>query len=258
MNAGLNLFSIRNLIKTEESFLDTAIKLREMGYTCMQYSGGEFNPEMIKRVTETAQLPVCVTHVPFDRIVGETDKLMEEHDLFGCRSIGLGALSTKYLLDADQFKDAVERLNKAGETMAKNGFEFCYHHHSFEFYRIDGITAFDYMLENAPYINFTLDTYWLQYGGVDIIKTIERVGDRMSYLHMKDYKIAAQLKEDGTYRFVPDFAPVGEGNIDFKAVIKTASAYNVREYLVEQDNAALMEDTLDEVRRSIKYIKKEL
>ena len=115
------------------------------------------------------------------------------------------------------------------------------------------------MLENAPYINFTVDTYWLQHGGVDVIKTMERIGDRMAYLHMKDYKIAAKLKEDGSsYRFVPDFAPVGEGNINFNAVVKTASAYNVREFLVEQDNAADMPDTLDEVRRSIEYIRKEL
>ena len=33
MEAGLNLYSIRNLIETEEAFLDTAHKLREMGYT---------------------------------------------------------------------------------------------------------------------------------------------------------------------------------------------------------------------------------
>ena len=259
MKVGLNLFSIRNLIKTEEDFLDTALKLRDMGYTCMQYSGGEFDPGRIKRVSDASDLPVCLTHVPYDRIVGDTEKLMEEHDTFGCRSIGLGALNSKLLMDEDQFKAAVEELNLAGETMAKNGFTFCYHHHSFEFYRVNGVTAFDYMLENAPYINFTVDTYWLQHGGVDVIKTMERIGDRMEYLHMKDYKIAAKLKEDGSsYRFVPDFAPVGEGNINFNAVVKTASAYNVREFLVEQDNAADMPDTLDEVRRSIEYIRKEL
>ena len=32
MKAGLNLHSIRNLIKTEEVFLETAQKLKEMGY----------------------------------------------------------------------------------------------------------------------------------------------------------------------------------------------------------------------------------
>ena len=258
MKVGLNLFSIRNLIKTEEDFLDTALKLREMGYTSMQYSGGDFIPERIKRVSEASGLPVCLTHVPYDRIVNETEALMEEHDVFGCKSIGLGGLNSQYLLDETKMKSCVEELNKAGEIMQKNGFRFCYHHHSFEFYNIGSETFFDYLLKNAPYINFTVDTYWLQYGGVDILKTMEKIGDRMAYLHLKDYKIAAKPREkDDKFNFEPDFAPVGDGNIDFKTVIEKASTMRVAEYLVEQDNAAILPDTLEQVRRSVNYLTKE-
>ena len=258
MNAGLNLFSIRNLIKTEEDFLDTAVKLRDMGYSSMQYSGGEFLPDRIKRVSESSGLPICLTHVPYDRIVGDTNKLMEEHELFNCKSIGLGALSTKLLNDERELKSAIEKLNKAGETMQKNGFRFCYHHHSFEFYKMGDDTVFNYMLKNAPYIDFTVDTYWLQYGGVDILSTIEKIGNRMAYLHLKDYKIAAKLKDDGTsYKYEPDFAPVGDGNLNFKAIIEKANSLNVIEYLVEQDNAAVLPDSLEQVKRSIEYLKKE-
>ena len=259
MNAGLNLFSIRNLIKTEEDFLDTAIKLREMGYSSMQYSGGEYVPERIARVSKESGLPVVVTHVPFDRIVNETEALMAEHDSFGCKAIGLGALNGQLLLNESELKANIEKLNAAAEKMNNNGFTFSYHHHSFEFFRIDGETVFDYMLKNAPSIDFTIDTYWLQYGGVDIIKTIEKVGKRMAFIHLKDYKIEAKLKEDGSsYRFIPDFAPVGDGNIDFKAVTKLCDKIGVKDYLVEQDNAALLPDTLEQVKRSINYIKNNL
>ena len=257
MNAGLNLYSIRNLIKTEEDFLDTAIKLREMGYTTLQYSGGEFLPDRIKRVSEAAGLPVCLTHVPFDRIINEPEKLMEEHALFNCKSIGLGALSSKLLLDESELKKAIESLNKAGELMRQNGFRFCYHHHSFEFFKLGEETVFDYMLKNAPCVDFTVDTYWLQYGGVDVLKTIDRIGDRMAYLHLKDYKIAAKPKDDGvSFKYEPDFAPVGDGNMDFVAIIEKAKTMNVAGFLVEQDNAALLPDTLEQVKRSIDYIKK--
>ena len=257
MNVGLNLFSIRNLIKTEEDFLDTAIKLRDIGYTTVQYSGGDFLPDRIKRVSEASGLPVCLTHVPYDRIVGDTERLMEEHALFNCKSIGLGALSTKYLLDENELKSAVEKLNQAGELMRKNGFRFCYHHHSFEFYKIGGETVFDYMLKNAPNVDFTVDTYWLQYGGVDVLKTMDKIGNRMAYLHLKDYKIAAKPKDDGaSFKYEPDFAPVGDGNMDFKAIIEKAKTMNVSEFLVEQDNAAALPDTLGQVKRSIDYIKK--
>ena len=259
MKAGLNLFSIRNFIKTEEDFLDTAIKLREMGYSTMQYSGGEFVPERIARVSKASGLPVVVTHVPYDRIVNDAEALMAEHDMFDCKCIGLGALNSQLLLKPDELKMCIEKLNKSAELMKKKGFRFCYHHHSFEFFKIDGETVFDYMLKNSPSIDFTIDTYWLQYGGVDILKTIEKAGSRMAFIHLKDYKIEAQLKEDGSaYRFNPIFAPVGEGNIDFKSVTELCRNIGMENFLVEQDNAALLPDTLDEVRRSIEYIRNEL
>ena len=58
MKAGLNLFSVRGMIRTEEDFLSTAIKLREAGYSYLQYSGAAFDAERIKRVSERSGLPV--------------------------------------------------------------------------------------------------------------------------------------------------------------------------------------------------------
>ena len=52
---GINLYSLRSLIATEEGLLDTAIKLREMGYTFLQYSGGPYNPDMLTRVHRRLQ-----------------------------------------------------------------------------------------------------------------------------------------------------------------------------------------------------------
>ena len=90
MNAGLNLFSIRTLIDTEEHFLETAKKLKEMGYSYLQFSGAEFDADRIKRVSEATGLPIVLTHVPMDRILNDTAALMEDHAKFGCHNIGLG------------------------------------------------------------------------------------------------------------------------------------------------------------------------
>ena len=75
MKAGLNLFSIRNFLKTEEDFLATAIKLKEMGYSYMQFSGAPFDADQIARVSKESGMPVYLTHVPMDRIIGDTEKL---------------------------------------------------------------------------------------------------------------------------------------------------------------------------------------
>ena len=130
---GLNLYSLRTLISDEAGLLDTATKLREMGYSYVQYSGGPYDADMIARVSKESALPVVLTHVPMDRILNETDALMEEHARFGCHNIGLGAMTSSVIADADSYKQKIEELDAAGEKMAKNGFNFFYHHHHFEF-----------------------------------------------------------------------------------------------------------------------------
>ena len=257
MRAGLNLFSIKNLLDSEENFLETAYKLKEMGYAYAQFSGMPFDADMIARVSAEAELPIVLTHVPMDRIINDTDALMEEHARFGCKNIGLGMMPIATIVDKDEVRKTIEDLNRAGERMEKNGFKFFYHHHQFEFYRHDGETVFDYILKNAPYINFTLDSYWLQYGGVDICDTVDRLKGRIACVHIKDYMIDVKTVDE-KLRLEPRFAPVGDGTIDFKAFVEHARAAGAKYFLVEQDNASKLPDTLGQVERSIRYITENL
>jgi sugar phosphate isomerase/epimerase len=191
-----------------------------------------------------------------DRIVGDTQALMEEHAKFGCKNIGLGAMPPDAIADEVRCKQMIEQLNKAGEVMQQNGFSFFYHHHHFEFFKHGGQTVFDYIIENAPYINYTLDTYWLQYGGVDVGATIDRLKGRICCVHLKDYMITNTPENPGG--FTPVFAPVGDGNIDFVSLLPRMRAAGAQYFLVEQDNAATLPDTMEQVGRSIKYIKANL
>ena len=252
MKVGLNLYSIRNYLDTEENFLFAANELKKMGYSYIQYSGGAFDADMIKRVSEAAELPVVLTHVPMDRIINDTDALMAEHAKFGCKYIGLGSMPRDVIFDKEKLQQTVADLDAAGERMEQNGYKFFYHHHHFEFFRHDGETVFDYVLKNAPHINFTIDTYWLQYGGVDVCDTIDRAAGRVACIHLKDYMIA--YKDGDKPGFEPRFAPVGDGNIDFFKVMNHAAAAGCEYYLVEQDNAAKLDDTLEQVARSARYL----
>lgn len=256
MNAGLNLFSIRTQITGETEFFRAAEKLKAMGYSYLQYSGGPYDADMIARVSKESGLPVVLTHVPMNRILHETEALMEEHARFGCRNIGLGAMPPSIIVDADGFRRAVEELNCAGEKMAAAGFRFFYHHHHFEFYQHGGQTVLDYMIGNAPNVHFTLDTYWLQYGGVDILGAIRRLAGRIGCVHLKDYRIENK-GENGGVSLAPVFAPVGDGTLPFERIIPAMQAAGTEYFLVEQDNAADFPDPFQPVERSIRYLKKE-
>ena len=254
MNLGLNLFSVRGLIGTEEDFRRTALALKEQGYTYLQYSGGPYDAEMIRRVSLDTGMPVVLTHVPLARIVNETQKLMEEHASFGCKNIGLGMMPTDVIRDEKTCKETVASLDRAGEEMQKAGFHFFYHHHHFEFFKHGGQTVFDYMIENAPHINFTVDTYWLQYGGADILATLKKLTGRMGCVHLKDYMIE-EYEENGA-QFRPVFAPLGEGTLDFPAIAAAMKRGGAKYFLVEQDNATTKNDPLGETKRSANYAKR--
>ena len=258
MEAGLNLYSIRNLIGTEDDLVRTAVKLREMGYAYLQYSGAPFEPERIRRASEVSGLPVLLTHVPMERILHDTDALMRDHEVFGCRAIGLGAMPAEILFDDAAFRATVEALDHAAARMAQNGFAFFYHHHHFEFMKRGGATLLDYIRENAPHVSLTADTYWMQYGGADILATLEKWKGRVACVHLKDYRVTAEKTEEGKIKFKPDFAPVGEGTLDFPAIVAKMRACGTRRFFVEQDNAAQLPDPLSEVERSIRYIREKL
>lgn len=256
MKVGLNLFSLRHKMTSEADFLETVIKLKNMGYTYLQFSGAPFDAQMIARVSRKTDMPVHLTHVPMGRILYDTDKLMEEHSLFGCHNIGLGMMPLDAIRDEALCKKTVAQLNEVGEKMKRNGFKFFYHHHDFEFYKHNGETVFDYMIKNAPYVNFTVDTYWLQYGGVFVVDYIYKLNGRIECVHLKDYRIAHSPEEKRGFK--PCICPVGDGTIDFASVVAAAKKSGAKYFFVEQDNAPDFDDSFEQVERSVKYIDKEI
>ena len=267
MKSGLNLYSINKFIKTDEGYLDSLQKLKEMGYAYVQFSGREFNPQIIKKGIEESGLPVVLTHNPLNKFLEASDKLMEDHDIFGCKNIGLGSMNgIEVYQDENRFKETVEQLNKVAEKLAKNGYKFFYHNHHVEFIKMsNGQTMFDYMIENAPYFNYTLDTHWLQYGGVSVVEYIKKLKGKIECVHLKDYGVS--IKEDEevlknalktTDQLNFNIMPVGDGNMNFKDIVEACKEGGTKWYIVEQDNACAQSDPFDQVRRSVEYIDKYL
>ena len=256
MEAGINLFSLRTLIGDEDGFLATALALREMGYSSIQFSGAPYDADVIRRVSEKSGLPVVLTHVPLDRVLGDTDALMAEHESFGCHIIGIGWMPPKPFLDADELRAEVEKLDRAAAHMRENGFEFSYHHHHTEMFKVGGKTVLEFIADNSENINITVDTYWLQYGGADVCAMIDRLAGRVKCVHLKDYQIKAST--EGGLSFTPAFAPVGAGTLDFPAIVGHSRKAGAIHFLVEQDDAVDYPDPLDQAKQSIDYIRESL
>lgn len=58
--------------------------------------GGGIRPEKVREICDRLNLKIVVTHIDFNRILFDTEKLIEEHDILGCDYIGLGSMPEQY------------------------------------------------------------------------------------------------------------------------------------------------------------------
>ena len=123
MKFGAQLYSLRNFIKTESDIDDTFAKVTAMGYDNVQFSGADFNAESLKKIIDKYDLPVNLTHIPAQRLLEETDKVIEDHKIIGCDYIGLGAMPNAFpftggLKEVDEFiadfEKVAKKINDAG------------------------------------------------------------------------------------------------------------------------------------------------
>ena len=251
---GINLYSCRSSCRTEEDYLRTLRRLKEDGYTFVQVSAVPLDADVLCRAAAETGLPVRLTHVPYDRLTGDLDRVMAEHASLGCRNIGLGMMPMESLREADACRAEIERLEALACRLEENGFHFYYHHHYMEFCRCGSRTIFDMLIEDAPHVNFTADTYWLQYGGVDVRAFLRRLRGRIGCVHLKDY--AVEKTPDGG--FAPAMCPVGDGVMDFRAILETLRDCGTEYCFVEQDNADSHPDPLGQLARSAAWLRQNI
>lgn len=107
-----------------------------------------------------------------------------------------------------------------------------YHNHDWEYIckTDDGRTVMENLSDVfAPNLmGFTLDTYWLKYGGYDVISKIKRLSGRLPVVHYKDMLI----ESDGTRKM----SWVGGGNaLDFEKITEAFIDAGTKIAFVEQD-----------------------
>ena len=250
MKIGAQMFTIREFCKTPEGTIESLEKLAEIGYQYVQYSGfGPMDHKLLRNTCDRLGIKIVITHSPYDRILDDTDKLIEEHDILCCDYIGLGMMPKYARADLAGLDAFLKVMERPIQKITAAGKRFGYHNHALEFRKLDGKLIFDRMLERYPadQLGVILDTYWVQQGGGDIYQWIEKMNGRLYCVHLKDQGV----KEDGKS---PMMMPIGEGNLNFPAIIPAFEKAGAEYAFVEQDNCN-GEDPFDCLKRSFDYLK---
>lgn len=230
---GVQIFTIRDFLTTEDDVKRSFEKLAKIGYKEIQTAGMyDFTtPEFFAQAARENGLAIVGTHIPMDKIEKDTDKMVAMHKVYGTTNMGIGGMPGIFdsELSLAEVEDFISRFNACAAKLKKHNMKLTYHNHHYEFAKVGGKFIMDHFIDkfDKDTISFVLDTYWLQCGGVSILEYMDKCAGRVDILHLKDYKV--RHKQEQIY------TEIGNGNINFAAVIAKAEKIGVKHYVVEED-----------------------
>ena len=222
------LYTVRDFTNTPAEIAATMKKVKQLGYDAVQCSAlGAIDPHELKRIVDGEGLTICATHTDYDRMRDEPQSVIEEHNLWGCKHAAIGGLPQEYR-SAEGYARFAKEASEVAKRLAEGGLTFSYHNHSFELERFNGRTGLEILYEDSDpkYFNSELDTYWIQHGGGDPAAWIRKLKGRAYIVHLKDMAMDNRTQL---------FAEVGEGNLNWPAILDACKEAGVEWYIVEQD-----------------------
>jgi len=111
-----------------------------------------------------------------------------------------------------------ERLNASARQAAEFGLKVGYHNHDHEFAtQIDGRPALEVFAELLdPSVLLEVDLYWATAGGADPVALLQKLGERVVAVHIKD----GPMRPGITAADMPsDQKPAGQGDVPLAAVL---------------------------------------
>ncbi len=251
-------------------------KLAEMGYHCVEISQIPMtaeNVEQIKKACDefgikiaacSAALEPMMPGMPGEYLVSDFDKIVADCKALDCDFLRIGMLPMTCMGSKEKVLDFVTRADEMAEKLKEHGIELYYHNHHIEFQKFDGKYLLDIIRDSTKHMGFELDVHWVQRGGENPIEYIKQYKNRVTLLHLKDYRIGALKLPEGNFdpatfmqafTGVVQFAEVGEGNLPMKEIIETGLDCGSKYFLIEQDDQ-YGRDPFDCLATSMENLKK--
>ena len=222
------LYTVRDQLQDPARLSGVLGRLREIGYPAVEVAGlGSRTFDRFGEELSRSGLVACAAHVSLERLKSDLAAAAAECKQWGCGYIVVPSLPEAYR-SGDGYKRFATEAAELARGLQPYGLKLVYHNHSFELQRWDGETGLEalFAATNAETLQAELDTYWLQYGGVNPASWIRRLRGRVPLVHLKDMAVE---------RGEPVMAEVGEGNLDWAEILSACNEAATEWLVVEQD-----------------------
>ena len=239
MKLAIQLYTLRDIIRDEETLADALLHLRQMGYEGVEFAGlYDIPAPRVRQIVEQAGMHALSCHVSLDAMEQELDGVLEDAraeryaEIFGAKAAD----------SPEAVARAVRVLQAAQSAAEPHGVRILYHNHSHELRPVDGCAALplEHIMQAVP---LEADLYWVFYAGLDPARFLRENNSRIGLLHIKDGKKSKPLP-----------CALGEGEADIPEICLAAADCGKEWLIVENDEPS--PDGLQDARRSAEYLQK--
>ncbi|QIK72273.1 sugar phosphate isomerase/epimerase [Propioniciclava coleopterorum] len=201
---------------------------------------------------QVGALSVALTPGPVvtgDNLAEHFDKIVSDCRRLGTRYVRIGMMPFTAMASKQACEAWAAECEEAAQRLAAEGITLCYHNHHVDLAQFDGERIFDIVRRVAPSLFFEVDLHWVQRGGMAPLAMLERYAGVCKLIHVKDFrvtplpadaieKMAAGDFAAGFQAFLnlAQFAEVGQGNMDWPALLPAAERAGAEFLFIEQDD----------------------
>lgn len=273
---GVQMMMLKGKVE-ELGAYETMRKVSELGYHAVEVSQIPMTAENIAELRRasidfdikiaalSAALEPMLPGAPGETLTNDFEKIVNDCKTLDCNFIRIGMLPLTVMGHKDKIMEFIENAEAMAHKLAEHGIELYYHTHHLEFQKYDGEYLLDIIKNNTSKLGFELDVHWIQRAGENPVAFVKKYAGRISLLHLKDYRIGqmdlSKLDFKDMAKFMQiftntiEFAELGEGNLDIKAIIEAGLESGAQYFLVEQDDT-YGRDPLECLEISANHLKK--
>ncbi|MDA0321302.1 MAG: sugar phosphate isomerase/epimerase [Verrucomicrobia bacterium] len=245
-------YTLRDLAKKPSDVPKVLKKVRKIGYLNIQASGGlyiELPPAELRKMADDAGLKIIGAHIGLADMQNDLSAVVDQLETYGTRYVSIPIVNPDKKTAAE-WRRLSRQFEIEAKRLSKHGIILQYHNHAHEFEKFGirggkgGATAHEIIMQNSS-LQAELDVAWVARGGYDPADYLAGLKGRADQIHAKDW---------GIVNGQPEWRAVGEGGLNWKAIVKAAKTARVKMYIVEQDNCPVTNDPLKSIAISFENL----
>jgi sugar phosphate isomerase/epimerase len=253
---GVQLMMLRERIETDGMFR-VLEQVKELDLDAVEVSQVAMTDELIadlERGTQELGTDVGAMSAAIQApgngfiLADEFDRAVDACRRTGCRYLRIGMMPFEAMVSSKACQAWAAEVEPYAAKLAERDIRLCYHNHHVDLIRFGEERIFDLVRRVAPSLYFEVDLHWVQRGGMAPLDMLEAYAGVCKLIHVKDFRVVplpadalARRAEMSLQEFyavftnLVQFAEVGQGNMNWPALLPAAEAAGAEYFFIEQD-----------------------